>query len=602
MKLARLSLAAILGTGLLAFAQPEEKKPRPTKAPPDRVITAHTGKVNSVQFSPNGRFIASGGDDKTLRIWDVATGHELFRSSPLPGPVKDVGFNPEGDQVISCASAERETLVVWDLATGRPIRGGGIRGWAMDFSLAPTAKSVVVRHTTANPKAGIDLLNVELAKFTVMNRIVQKKTEFAHDVALVGDRPQMLLAGNDNRMRLAPTNGGLAIRKYEGHTAPLTAVAADAAGKYAISGSEDKSARIWEVSKAAAIHVLKAHDDKITHVAMAENGSCAASVDADGLVRVWEPATGAARCSFLANAGGRVQSIDIAADGDFAVTGHPNGEICIWNLRNNGWLLRRCVAPPGEIQRLVWIEKDRRFVTVGTIRHTLYLWNGPKDKSPALTFEGHTGRVVSMVVTKDLKWLISAGDDRSIRSWDLATGRQVGRLGDGERAVQQMAITDDQTKLLTAHPDGSIGVWNMETGAKLTRLEGHSASIAKLQIATGSKLLITLDVRHQVRIWDLVAGREIQKFELGFEPGDVTLSPSGERFFVAQPGQLLTGQFYSVKTGAVVDDKELRTSTDAWTRMRYLGAPEPTSGGSSGSSSTTTYGYGTTIIEYYEIP
>jgi WD40 repeat protein len=77
-----------------------------------KTFTEHTGSVFSVCFSPNGQLLASGGDDNTIRIWDVATG-EVRQTFNHLGPVYSVAFSPNGKTLVS---GSRDTTVkIWEI-------------------------------------------------------------------------------------------------------------------------------------------------------------------------------------------------------------------------------------------------------------------------------------------------------------------------------------------------------------------------------------------------------------------------------------------------------------------------------------------------------
>jgi WD40 repeat protein len=75
--------------------------------------------LSTVAFSPNGKYVVSGSYDKTVRVWDVATGNEVTRMTH-DGPVGSAAFSPDGKYVVS--SSRDKIIRVWDIATGAWLR------------------------------------------------------------------------------------------------------------------------------------------------------------------------------------------------------------------------------------------------------------------------------------------------------------------------------------------------------------------------------------------------------------------------------------------------------------------------------------------------
>ena len=110
----------------VANLTPEPPKPAPTTASAERYILpegavvvpqlGHTGSVEAVAFSPDGRFIVSGSGDRTLGLWDAANGALLKTFRGHDGPVYSVAFSPDGRFIVS--GSDDQTLKLWDAGSG----------------------------------------------------------------------------------------------------------------------------------------------------------------------------------------------------------------------------------------------------------------------------------------------------------------------------------------------------------------------------------------------------------------------------------------------------------------------------------------------------
>jgi WD40 repeat protein len=105
-------------------------------------LEGHTGGVNAIAFSPNGKMLATAGNDRTVRLWDSSTGKEL-RSLPIqPGAVECLAFSPDGATLAT--AGQGGALQLWETATGTPLRAfPGERGWVMRLAFSGDGRTIV---------------------------------------------------------------------------------------------------------------------------------------------------------------------------------------------------------------------------------------------------------------------------------------------------------------------------------------------------------------------------------------------------------------------------------------------------------------------------
>jgi WD40 repeat protein len=193
-------------------------------------------------FSPDGRWVASGGRDGKVFIFDVDTGRALQTCTGHTDKVLAVAFSPDGRQVAS-ASSDR-TVRVWDAATGRVLR------------------------------------------------VLKGHTKEVRSVAFSPAGRQLASGSDDATVRVWDSATGRLLRTLTGHSEAVTAVAFDPAGRRLASASSDKTVRVWDAATGEARHVLRGHTDGITSVAFSPNGRSLASGSADHTVRIWDTAGG----------------------------------------------------------------------------------------------------------------------------------------------------------------------------------------------------------------------------------------------------------------------------------------------------------------------
>lgn len=287
-------------------------------------LKGHSSDVNSVAFSPDGQILATGSDDKTIKVWNLKTRQKIHTLNGHYGWVWAVAIAPDG-KTLASAGADK-TIKLWNLATGEQIRH--IQGHSQgvtSIAFSPDSKTLA----SGSLDKTIKLWNLETGKEI---RTLQGHNNAVANLAFSPDGKTLASGSWDKTIKLWNLKTNQVIRTLQGHSDLVMSVAFSPDGTTLASGSKDKTIRLWNLATAQTIHILKGHSDKVNSVAYLKNNSVLASGSNDNTIKLWNPTTGEI-IRTLKRDSGYIYSVAISPDGqNLASGGSAENIIKLWPL------------------------------------------------------------------------------------------------------------------------------------------------------------------------------------------------------------------------------------------------------------------------------
>ena len=286
------------------------------------------------------------------------------------------------------------------------------------------------------------------------------------------------------------------LRTLEGHTEAVTSVALHADRRRAVSGSLDKTVRVWDLDTGACLRTLEGHTDTVMSVALHADGRRVVTGDS-----VWDLDTGA--CLRTLQGTGKVNSVALHADGWRAVTGSWDKTVRVWDL-DTGACLRTLEGHTSEVTSVALHADGRRAVT-GSHDKTVRVWD--LNTGVCLrTLEGHTSYVESVALHADGRRVVSGSWDKTVRVWDLDTGACLRTLEGHTDSVMSVALHADGRRVVSGSWDKTVRVWDLDTGACLRTLVGHTSYVESVALHADGRRVVSGSWDKTVRVWDLDTG------------------------------------------------------------------------------------------------
>jgi WD40 repeat protein/DNA-binding SARP family transcriptional activator len=462
-------------------------------------LAGHAQTCTALDFHPAGHLLASGSVDRTIRLWDVESGRAVATLQGHDSQIENVAFSPNGELLAS--GGPGEDVCIWAVETGQLLATlPPHQGFLRPIVFHPDGQ-------TLGTKSSLDIYFWSLQELYAQIHSDRKekigvprtRTVCPPDMAALcfdfsPDGSQLAIGTEAGPVFLWDIAQERLSQPLIGHTVPVIEVAFSPDGQLLISSSRDGTVRLWDVATGKPLDILHGHLGAVWAIRISTDGETLASGGADGVIRIWElRSTGQRRILRTFRGDLReIKGIAISAQGSIPnqiilAACSKNGRCHLWQL-NQQW----------DQQFGANVDKRSTDNLNGVYLHGL---------------RGHAGSINCIAFRSHSAELATAGDDHTVRIWDIARNQCLAILREHVADVRALTYSSQGSVLASAAGDGIIHVWIVDDWGhyQLQQTIQESRASEVLAISADEKTLIYSLVNNTIVLWDIEQGETLQR-------------------------------------------------------------------------------------------
>lgn len=466
----------------------------------------HSVEVSSVAYSPDGRYVLTGGLDNTARLWAARSGQLIKVLKGHENPLAEAAFSPDGQRMLTLEKGAGVALRLWD-------KEGNLLA-TLDDDTAPITAAIFTpdsRHILAGYQNGeVKLLSMEEAGFPA-KRIYPGASRAITALAM-DSGGRVLAAGKDRTARLYQADGKL-LFPFTGHSGAINTAAFSPDGSRIATGCDGEQLILWG-KRGEKLSTISRHKDKITSAAFSPDGRYLATASEDGTIFIWnEAAKSQARAQPF---GFGVNDIAWSPDSRFLLAGGDNKDAVLLGL--DGAIVQRYTGHSSAVRSVAFSPDGQFLLTGGNAQHCR-VWL--TDIRNVFSFPLTSDYNAPAVLSPDGKSVFIADESKTARLYSLSgePPKEFRRSTDGSASC--VAFAPNGQYLALGDFAGQVTIWTADGAAAGRPVQAHQRAVSSLCFTPDGQAFFSGQAG--------AGGQGAAEFAQGSQKIDLSLMDGGEQ-------------------------------------------------------------------------
>ncbi|KAF7348825.1 WD40 repeat-like protein [Mycena venus] len=461
----------------------------------------HTDHISSVAFSPDGKLIVSGSQDQTLRVWDSETGDVFAGPWEGGGWITSVAFSPDATRII--AGCSNSKVQIWDLRTGSAIAGSFEHlNWITTVAFSPDGKRIV----SGSWDQTIRVWDAEISNPNTEQASCHSTTTTSNSVLFISVSPDgqhIASASHDGAVQVMDSKTGVLVTGPLKHdTNAVFCVSFSPNGNRIVYGGRDGKLEVWDYKTGLASvksftalgDTAASNEDELATPSIEDNDSTTFSSSSASSLSSIKSASSSKPAIF---------SSAFSPDGHTIVAGFSGGTIKVLNCETGDVVAHLSGEHTNHVFGVSFSPDGKQIASCSADR-TIRIWDAETGVMVVGPILGHTSSVYSIAFSPDGKYLASGSLDYSVRIWDSKTGLAVSKPFEHTDGVRSAGFSPDGTRVVSGSWDMTVWVWELKTGTVIAGpFEGHTNRVDSVAFFPSGKKIISASADTSIRIWEV---------------------------------------------------------------------------------------------------
>jgi len=469
------------------------------------LLLGHTAPVKTISFSPDGKIIATGSKDRTIKLWDTSNGNLISTCIGHKEEINLIAFSPDGKSIASTSADWK--IRIWNVQTGNTITTISECG-AEDMCAIvylPDGDMLLTIRNDDRDESYIEYWNSHTGEF-----IDAVLIETSFETAAISPDCKILAGTGKYPLRFWDLKTGKLLKNNVKEKVSPEYMEFSVDGSKLVTGERWESICVWDTVTGKLINSMS-HGKTNNSVTYSPDGKTIVGEIGDGTINVWDSVTGKLFNTISGHSNSSFYAVAISPDGNMLSTGGES-EVQFWNTLT-GEIQQTIKEPRCDVHSLSYSSDGKFLATAGTSMKAR-LWEaqtgrflGSFSQHKKNIDYRHQDNVPSVAFSPDGSILATGGTDNQVNLWEIRTGEQyligerLATFSEHTEAVTSVAFSPDGKMLASGSQDKTIQIWNTDTRTHLKTFTGHDEGVTDVVFSPDGTTLASGSEDGTICLW-----------------------------------------------------------------------------------------------------